>query len=381
LRGTVTAAADSSPIAGARVTAYVYRGWGDYSHHSSGADDQGHYALNFQLESCWGGLEISLRVRATGFQEKSIDSNDPDHVRCTGEIQTLDFQLEAGRTDESLEAVWGTSSSDVYVVGGIGLILHYDGSGWSTMNSGSGAILRGVWGASSSDVYAVGSEGTILHYDGTGWTQKVSGTARWLEAVWGTSESDIYAVGQDGTILHYDGTRWTSMTSSAYGWLRAVWGSSSRDVYAVGFQCSTSWGTTRLCSGEMVHNDGRGWSAIMRDTLAGVWGTSSSDVYTVGLSGTILHYDGTEWDTMTSGTNASLRAVWGSSTSDIYAVGSGGTILHYDGTGWSAMTSRTEESLGAIWGTSSSDVYVVGSGTTILHYDGTEWRAVTPLAR
>jgi hypothetical protein len=56
LHGTVTAAADSSPIANARVTAYVYGG--EYLgvvllyHRSSGTDDQGHYELSlFQVGS------------------------------------------------------------------------------------------------------------------------------------------------------------------------------------------------------------------------------------------------------------------------------------------------------------------------------------------
>ncbi len=58
-----------------------------------------------------------------------------------------------------------------------------------------------------------------------------------------------------------------------------------------------------------------------------VWGTSSSDVYVVGWEGTMLHYDGTEWSAMTSGTTAHLHALWGMSSSDFYAVGAYGAIL------------------------------------------------------
>ena len=31
--------------------------------------------------------------------------------------------------------IWGTSSSDIFIVGADGLLLHYDGSVWSRMNS------------------------------------------------------------------------------------------------------------------------------------------------------------------------------------------------------------------------------------------------------
>jgi photosystem II stability/assembly factor-like uncharacterized protein len=67
-------------------------------------------------------------------------------------------------TKEGLNGVWGSSSSDVFVVGDGGTILHYDGSAWSAMNSGTEESFNGVWGSSSSDVFAVGSDGIILHY-------------------------------------------------------------------------------------------------------------------------------------------------------------------------------------------------------------------------
>jgi hypothetical protein len=57
----------------------------------------------------------------------------------------------------------------------------------------------------------VGSGGLILHYDGTSWSEMTSGTSS-LSGVWGTSSSDIFAVGYDGTIVHYDGTGWSEMT-------------------------------------------------------------------------------------------------------------------------------------------------------------------------
>jgi len=58
--------------------------------------------------------------------------------------------------------------------------------------------------------------------------------------------------------------------------------------------------------------------------------------------------------------------VWGTSPSDVYAVGDGGTILHYDGNSWSTMTSGTTVVLNGVWGTSSGDVHVVGVYGTIL---------------
>jgi len=98
----------------------------------------------------------------------------------------------------------------------------------------------------------------------------------------------------------------------------------------------------------------------------------------VGSSGVILHYDGSVWTPMTSGTATQLNGIWGSSGSDVFAVGLNGTILHYDGSVWAPMTSGTTQALYGIWGSSGSDVFTVGSSGTILHYDGTVTTTTVP---
>ena len=55
--------------------------------------------------------------------------------------------------------------------------------------------------------------------------------------------------------------------------------------------------------------------------LFGIWGSSATDVFAVGRRGTILHYNGSNWSPMTSGTTTDLVDVWGSSSNDVFAVG------------------------------------------------------------
>jgi hypothetical protein len=146
-----------------------------------------------------------------------------------------------------LQAIWGSSSTDVFAVGSKGTILHYDGSSWNRMNSGTTYLLRGVWGSSPSDVFAVGHNWEleiILHYDGTSWSEMSRGTMMGLYSVWGSSPSDVFAVGEgvrhyDGnswndTILHYDGSIWSSMSSGTTDLLYDIWVSSHTDVFVVG---------------------------------------------------------------------------------------------------------------------------------------------------
>jgi hypothetical protein len=103
--------------------------------------------------------------------------------------------------------IWGSSSSDVFVVGQ-GDILHFNGSSWGLMPSGLAfdGTLVAVWGSAWNDVFAVGWEGgtrrIILHYDGTAWTSTNTATGEGLRGVWCGPSSDVFAVGNKGTILH-----------------------------------------------------------------------------------------------------------------------------------------------------------------------------------
>jgi hypothetical protein len=263
------------------------------------------------------------------------------------------------------QGVWGSSATDIFAVGYGGTILHYDGTEWSAMSSGTTQSLLGVWGNSATDVFAVGYGGTILHYDGTDWSAMSSGTTQRLEGVWGSSATDVFAVG-GGTILHYDGTDWSNMSSGTTQTLQGVWGKSATDVFAVG-------------GGPILHYDGTGWRAISKNpprSLLNVWGSSATDVFAVGGSGTTLHYDGTDWSNMSSGTMQTLYGVWGSSATDVFAVG-GDPILHYDGTGWSAISISPPRILLRVWGSSATDIFGLGYSGSIFHYNGTEWSAMT----
>jgi hypothetical protein len=105
-----------------------------------------------------------------------------------------------------LTGIWGTSSTDVFVVGSdsfpasyAGIILHYNGKQWNTMIEGVYDNLVDVWGSSSTNVFALGEFGTILHYDGNNWTTTT--TSLYLTAIWGSPEGDdIFAAGDQGIL-------------------------------------------------------------------------------------------------------------------------------------------------------------------------------------
>ena len=278
----------------------------------------------------------------------------------------------------TLHGVWGSSSSDVFAVGSDGVIIHYDGYGWSRMKSNIEASLYDVWGTSPSNVYAVGDGGMVLHYDGSKWSDMDSGTSAELRGVWGSSPTNVYAVGDKGTILAGDGKQWDRVEDIKCN-LWDVWGRSANDIYAVG--------------GTVLHFNGSGWEVprakaplIPEGSYGGVWssvwGNDSGDIFVTSYEAdAVFHYNGSTWTAQAvEQVGYGLASVWGVSPDLIFAVGDvyssymAMCIYKYNDDKWEQYwCCKNEGRLSGVWGTSATDVFAVGTEGTILHYDGAEW--------
>src|SRR3989441_10853505 len=95
---------------------------------------------------------------------------------------------------------------------------------WSAISGGAYEV-GGIWGSSGTDLFAVGSLGHIVHFDGTSWNPMPSATTRYLPRVWGSSPLNVFAVGDSGTIVRFDGSAWTAMQSGTTQYLFGLWGS------------------------------------------------------------------------------------------------------------------------------------------------------------
>lgn len=123
-----------------------------------------------------------------------------------------------------LNGVWGSGPDDVFAVGADGGIFHYDGTSWTPMTSGlegSGESLNAVWGLSSTDVYAAASNG-VLHYDGTDWSPLAGAETCEHFNVWGSAADDLFVVNECG-VGHWDGSTWTYMDPGG-SFVTELWG-------------------------------------------------------------------------------------------------------------------------------------------------------------
>lgn len=244
----------------------------------------------------------------------------------------------------ALNDIWSSSGNEVFAVGHDcdirepelveecwSDILSHDGNEWVQMESGLPGVISGIWGSSSTDVFAVGGRydfltdtksSIIMHFDGNMWSANNSGIDKILVDVWGSSSTDVLAVGFAGVTAHYNGNSWQELEDPCENIscdvLSGIWGSSATDVFLVGSE------------GTILHYDGIDWTVMSRDLLQwfkGVWGTSAEDVFAVGQNGNIVHYDGIEWSDVGTDEIVTYNDVWGSSSTDVFVVGDDGKIL------------------------------------------------------
>lgn len=131
--------------------------------------------------------------------------------------------------DGSLLSIWGTSSKDVWTVGGSlgngldALVLRFDGAAWTRLRPGGQETYWWVHGTGASDVWLVGEKGRITHWDGASFREDASGTDATLFGAFAVAPDDVWAVGgtpdrPDATndvVLHFDGA---SRISTGRGW-------------------------------------------------------------------------------------------------------------------------------------------------------------------
>ena len=271
----------------------------------------------------------------------------------------------------NLHSIWGSSGADIFAVGDLGLIFHYDGHWWTFQASYVPNGLNCVWGFSPSEVFAVGDGGIILHYDGSSWSTMPSGVTVNLVGVWGSSWDNVFAVG-GGTILHYDGSSWSNETIAAAN-LKAIYGTSSTNVVAVGDK--------DYHTGVIMNFDGTSWQRTERtnDTFDSVWISPDNEVFIAGVEhyytyGAIVEYHDAEgWHRMRTDNNGyHAYGIWGTLSNNVYVAFGDGSLMHFDGTSWSKTIASTN-SLLDVWGTFGSDIWVVGGYFSIRHFDNPGW--------
>lgn len=117
-------------------------------------------------------------------------------------------------------------------------------------------------------------------------------------------------------------------------------------------------------------------------SLRGIWGNSYDNVYVVGDSGTILHFDGTEWTNTGAPTSDDLLAIWGADSNYIVATGRDGAVHVYNGSRWQLQTNGgsrlSTKDIFSVWGHNRNYITTYGEDGTSPYKWGSYWRPYDP---
>ncbi len=170
-----------------------------------------------------------------------------------------DWVVEPSGSDQTLWGVWGPSDDALWAVGGDGIngvptLLRREGGAWTTIPVPALAVeskgLFKVWGSSPTDVHVVGDLGAQLHFDGATWTALANESIADLISVWGLGQADAIAVGgrSSARVSRWDGAAWSGMTLTGEPGLSGVWVDDAGEATIVGAQ-GTVW---RLAPGSFT---------------------------------------------------------------------------------------------------------------------------------
>ena len=195
-------------------------------------------------------------------------------------------------------SIYAFSASDIWFEAGI----HWNGHQFETvpLNIGFPSHVNKLWGTSSSDLYIVGNNGLIAHRNADGvWQKLESGTTLGLVDIYGASlpnfsPEQILAVGTSNyplnkIILSINGNTVTSLPTSPIEFeLSSIWFVPFVYYYVAGdgiFEknslSDSSWKNGPL--------------DITKYGITKIRGNGLNDIFAVGAFGEVLHYNRESW--------------------------------------------------------------------------------------
>jgi hypothetical protein len=296
------------------------------------------------------------------------------------------------RTPE-LNAIQMISSATGWAVGAGGVILKWNGSQWSAVESPTEKDLDGLMFTSPSDGWATSKQGVILRYAlGEWWTYSgMAPNPRQMVMEPGGGDGWILGSWNRGNIvLRWNGKEWVTYNGDGPdGEVLALDFPALDDAWAAG------WVPGRSRAGMIWHWDGERWNREFENVpvpLAAVSFLAGDDAWAAGDDGLIVHWDGTGWSAADSPTSQTLNAIAFDSSGSGWAAGEGGQILGWDGGGWSVAMPYVARGKGenglyarlnALAISAADEAWTAGSldggdfsQPWIMHWDGAEWKAV-----
>ncbi|NLY14312.1 MAG: glycosyl hydrolase [Gammaproteobacteria bacterium] len=345
----------------------------------------------------WSGLVVDNTLMVVGDEGMVLRYNG--EADSQGRLwQPMDVPCKL-----PLHGVWGLSLNNIFAVGWMGCILHYDGQQWSHLRGGiidkktdryaacqENTPLFAMDGNSQGQAWAVGDNGLILHFDGQNWQQEDSPSQVNLRAVLCSSDNNVYAAGAEGTVLMRDNQgQWVNLNCPLSSGFHALLVLDDGSLLLAGGRYFVDQGGFR---GELVlYKNGTFKALNFEQTLPRLRALKAykEGVLLVGDQGHLYYLNNWRIDKLESNSRHDLMDIIVLSTGEALVVGDFGTImtatddftkalaLPAQAAGkspWQIMPSPSKNQLWHITEGADGSCYACGEAGTVLHLQGDTWQ-------
>jgi len=216
------------------------------------------------------------------------------------ELISIPFLFQGDSFYNPIYAVFAFNADDIWF--GIGNLIHWDGTRYFPVGISSvfQSLVNKIWGSSSSDLYVVGNNGKIAHYNGTRWSRIESGTDLHISDIWGQKKVngnyEILCVASDYS--QWLGTKVLEITDNNVLEINDE-GLPQSSLYAVWFIPERSY----FVSGDGFYSVKKLGERWIKDVTmppyskTGIRGDGLNDIVVSGAYGLLMHFNGLSWKT------------------------------------------------------------------------------------
>jgi hypothetical protein len=258
---------------------------------------------------------------------------------------------------------------------------------WIAERSGMPKAALSIWGTSSDDVWVVGgtrpegdtySPPMLLHHSGGEWTEIDTGALGVGWWVVGVDDELIWVVGADGMVLRHDraADTFTQVDTTTNATLFGAWVAPSGRLYAVGgvVSSSTEGSVLLQVDGDVATEVTLPTGMSNNESLFKVWGSDDDDVWAISDMGSVLHFDGAAWSRQVLPENPRLITIHGSGPEDLVVVGgmSRPSIFERSGIAWEDLSPAGGSPLNGVF-VRAGDAFAAGANNFMMERIAGTW--------
>lgn len=205
------------------------------------------------------------------------------------ELMQIPFLFQGDSFYNPIYSVFAFSADDIWF--GIGNLIHWDGVNYLPINIATlfPSLVNKIWGSSSSNLYVVGNNGNVIHRNGIAWQRIESGTELNIGDIWGISDGGSgyhkYLV-TENALLKLDASNQLSSINVEPGmFLNSVWAITHKLIYTAG-------------DGVVLYKNYNWYIIDLQgvNTVYRVRGQNFNEISGIGSPGSIIyHFNGFSW--------------------------------------------------------------------------------------